>query len=414
MHYRKNINCLSDDELHDLREALAAIYALPATDPNSFATLASFHGGPPISYCAHGSPGFLTWHRAYLLAFENALRLAGCHVTLPYWNWSSAPTVGVPPACQQPTYVNRAGATVDNPLYSGPRATGGKTVRGANIDTTSFGDLVTSVTSALGASTFESLQNQLNGPHGSVHVRVGGDMGSVPTASYDPIFYLHHANVDRLWARWQASHPDPLPASEATWQLEPFPRPFSAAWQTGADVQSTDALGYRYQAFCLVLPPFRVWETVQFEWPPRHGGPVESVRIKVKSHHMQPRPVEIRAFIDDPKAGPRTALEGNDNFVGAAAFFGHGTPDPHGTKARSKKASTPSQGNHGDHGEVQRPAPQPGVHERFDLELDLTRALRQRRSEAATVALRLIAVDGDGREVPAEDLLLEEVLLELE
>ena len=49
MRYRKNINCLSSDELHDLREALAAMYGLPATDPNSFATVASFHGGPPIA-----------------------------------------------------------------------------------------------------------------------------------------------------------------------------------------------------------------------------------------------------------------------------------------------------------------------------------------------------------------------------
>src|SRR5215213_5661574 len=75
MRYRKNINCLTSDELHDLREALAAMYALPATDPNSFATIASFHGGPPIAYCAHGAPGFFTWHRAYLMAFENALRV---------------------------------------------------------------------------------------------------------------------------------------------------------------------------------------------------------------------------------------------------------------------------------------------------------------------------------------------------
>src|SRR5690606_18610467 len=75
MRYRKNIDCLSTDELHDLREALAAMYALPASDPNSFATIASFHGGPPIAYCSHGAPGFFTWHRAYLMAFENALRV---------------------------------------------------------------------------------------------------------------------------------------------------------------------------------------------------------------------------------------------------------------------------------------------------------------------------------------------------
>jgi hypothetical protein len=47
--YRKNLDCLTDDELHDLREALAAMYTLPVSDPNSFARQASFHGGPPTS-----------------------------------------------------------------------------------------------------------------------------------------------------------------------------------------------------------------------------------------------------------------------------------------------------------------------------------------------------------------------------
>ena len=49
IHYRKNINCLTNDELHDLREALAGMYALTASDPNSFVRQASFHGGPPTS-----------------------------------------------------------------------------------------------------------------------------------------------------------------------------------------------------------------------------------------------------------------------------------------------------------------------------------------------------------------------------
>ena len=154
-----------------------------ATDPNSFATIASFHGGPPIVYCSHGAPGFFTWHRAYLMAFENALRLVGCQVTLPYWDWSSGPTTGVPAACRLPTYVNRLGATVANPLFSGPRAGGGQTARRADIDTTAYDDLATSAQAAMTAATFSSFQNQVSGVHGSVHGRTGGDMGSVPTAA---------------------------------------------------------------------------------------------------------------------------------------------------------------------------------------------------------------------------------------
>jgi tyrosinase len=407
MRYRKNINCLSSDELHDLREALAGMYALPASDPNSFATLASFHGGPPITYCAHGAPGFFTWHRAYLMAFENALRTVGCHVTLPYWNWSSGPTTGVPAACRDATYVNRNGATVANPLYSGPRPAGGQTTRRATIDTTAFDDLATSAQAAMTAADFNSFQNQVNGVHGSVHVRTGGDMGSVPTAAYDPIFFLHHANIDRLWADWQAAHPGALPAVEAGFELQPFPRPYSNQWQTGADVESTVALGYRYRRFCFWFPPFRLWEVVAIDWPFREAIVPQSVRVVVKAHHMQPLPVEIRAFLDQPDASGRTKTIGNPSFAGAAAFFGHGSRDPHGEKPA--EAATGHEG----HGAT-RPAPQRAVKERFDLELNITSALRARKPEGGKVALKLVAVDGDGNEVPADDLILEGVSVEVE
>jgi hypothetical protein len=45
--YRKNIDCLTADELHDFREALAEMYLLPASNPNSWAKQATFHGGTP-------------------------------------------------------------------------------------------------------------------------------------------------------------------------------------------------------------------------------------------------------------------------------------------------------------------------------------------------------------------------------
>ena len=39
-------------------------------------------------------------------------------------------------------------------------------------------------------------------------------MASVPSAAYDPIFYLHHANIDRLWADWQAALVDKAGSGE--------------------------------------------------------------------------------------------------------------------------------------------------------------------------------------------------------
>ncbi len=58
----------------------------------------------------------------------------------------------------------------------------------------------------------ESFRNVLEGwwrgprLHNQVHVWVGGSMGP-GTSPNDPIFFLHHCNVDRLWAEWQRMHP---------------------------------------------------------------------------------------------------------------------------------------------------------------------------------------------------------------
>ena len=41
-----------------------------------------------------------------------------------------------------------------------------------------------------------------NNLHNAVHIYIGGHMRDVPTASNDPIFFLHHANIDRIFEAW--------------------------------------------------------------------------------------------------------------------------------------------------------------------------------------------------------------------
>lgn len=439
MRYRKNIDCLTTDELHDLREAFAGMYALPASSPRSFATLASFHGGPPTAYCRHGAPGFFTWHRAYLVAFEDALRSIRCNVALPYWDWSSGPSTGVPEACRFPTYVNRSGNVVPNPLHSGPRPGGGQTNRRPDIDTTAFDDIATNAQSAMTAATFTSFQGSLNGVHGSVHGRVGGDMGFVPSAGYDPIFYFHHANCDRLWAVWQASHPGPLPASEATFALPPFNRPFSTDWQQGADVNSIQALDYAYRRFCFYFPPIRLWEAVRISWPLPLREQMASARLILKSTRMQQEPIEVRAFVEQPDATAGTRTIGNPAFAGSAGFIGHGA-----TRAVAKPAVRAAEvmavaavgapaiavdvrlentaaggGHHGhdhshhDHGgHTHAPsAGDSGAEERFDVEIDVTAALRRLPRDAKDVALKLVAINNSGEQLPASGVDFDEIEL---
>ena len=412
MRYRKNIDCLREDELHSFREAIGAMYALPASDPNSFARQASFHGGPPTSYCQHGSPGFFTWHRAEMKAFEDALRSVGCDVSLPFWDWSSGPSTGIPEACRHPTYVNRNGESVPNPLYNGPRAGGGQTVRRSDIDSTAFDDLAASAQAAMSASSFPSFQSQISGAHGGVHVRIGGDMGAVPTASYDPIFYLHHGNVDRLWARWQATHPGTLPASEAANGLPPFTRPFTTQWQTGSDAESAEGLGYRYLSFCLYLPPIRLWELAVIPWPLTLRERVASARLVFKSERMLPHPLEIRAFVNQPRVTARTKTIGNDAFAGTVGFIGHaGDASPDEVDAEhceecARLGHTDEHDHHGRHTHARHVEGSLHDHEvegeRFDVELDVTEVLRTLDDDADEFTLKLVAVDANGDEAKDE------------
>jgi tyrosinase len=54
-------------------------------------------------------------------------------------------------------------------------------------------------------------------PHGAVHVAVGGFMGAFDTAGLDPLFWLHHCNVDRLWTVWRRRKPSHTNPADAAW-----------------------------------------------------------------------------------------------------------------------------------------------------------------------------------------------------
>ena len=374
--YRRNIDCLTADQLHDLREALAEIYTLSAAAKNSFERIAGLHGNPSPTWCIHGSPGFLTWHRVYLAEFEDALRSVRPNVVLPYWNWSSGPTTGVPAACSSPTYIDRNGDTVPNPLFSGPIAGGGSTSRRPDIDTTTFGDLATQAQSAIGQSDFNSFQSQLNGVHGSVHVRVGGNMSGVATAGFDPIFYLHHANVDRLWALWQGSHADPLPPSEANLELEPFQKCYSDEHYRGADVFSTDDLGYRYLHFCFIVIPWLPLKLVELDLPDWwNTSLIRSARIRLVADAMPMRSVELRFFAGETKGDldAETKTDGNPAYLGSLGVFGmrlRGEKMPDGMGRRGEKV---------------------------DLQVDVTEPLRKLLRRKKRLELTVVPVSDEGK-----------------
>jgi tyrosinase len=245
---RKNVERLTPPQLASLRQAFREVYRI--SDERGYAFHAGIHGLPLPAYCTHGSDLFLPWHRAYLYFFELALRDRVPDATLPWWDWSSPSSRqnGIPRA-----YTARRDNGAANPLQSAavpPAArTGGQPTRTSrNPSAPAMLPTAETVEWILNRGDFLDFQSQLENIHGSIHVWVGGTMGSVARAAYDPIFWAHHSMVDRLWRIWQARHTNSgPPRSILNAALPPFD-------MTVADTLDVRALGYDYAASTRSVP----------------------------------------------------------------------------------------------------------------------------------------------------------------
>lgn len=152
--------------------------------------------------CIHREPGFLTWHRIALAHFEDVLQQAAGapNLRLPFWDVTANPRL--PAQFRVTTYVDETGRRRPNPLYIANRA-------GAlNDGTAQISAAIRNPSDAMRATTFTAFATRLeNNPHGGVHSAIGGGaagyMSHLSTAGMDPIFWLHHANMDRLWECWR-------------------------------------------------------------------------------------------------------------------------------------------------------------------------------------------------------------------
>ena len=64
----------------------------------------------------------------------------------------------------------------------------------------------------------------LESVHENVHMFIGGDMSRLATAVRDPIFWLHHANIDRYWANWTFENLQSFPPLPSRWNImTPYP-----------------------------------------------------------------------------------------------------------------------------------------------------------------------------------------------
>ena len=201
---------------------------------------------------AHSGPSFLPWHRWFLVLLEHHLQrvLEDPDFGLPYWDWAADGELSEDQQRMAPIWANDCMGGSGSPVSTGPFRDGEWQV---NIEEgfvpSSFNPVLVSTNRplrrALGTDAeslptkqdvrtailrgepnvvydteqwdrnCESFRNELEGwwpdppgMHNRVHVWVGGDMGPA-TSPNDPVFFLNHCNVDRIWQDWQQRHNNP-------------------------------------------------------------------------------------------------------------------------------------------------------------------------------------------------------------
>lgn len=406
--------------LADYKRAVAAMLALPASDPRNWYRQALVH----VIDCPHRNWWFLPWHRGYLGYFEQicAQVIGKPAFRLPYWDWTRSAAVpqglfdlgldpGRAPFEQDPQRLaDRLRPAVlawwpglDAPRLDELRRRGYTTAQGVLDDVvrhlnfargprrqtrvapaldarTAFAVGASNVTAALTPATFAAFASGRTanhhtrgvsglletGAHDNVHGGVGGFMGAF-MSPVDPLFWMHHANLDRLWDVWtrrqQARGQPHLPAfaDRAALTRERFlffaDRAGAFLNRTAEDCLTTAAFDYGYEPGSLdelaAAPPPR---TASFTSAPtgllssRVGTLSPTFRRGLESAASVPvdradflpavvdedtevvaeitlqvpaDPVEvrIRVYINNPNLSRKTPVE-DPHYVGTLTLFG--------------------------------------------------------------------------------------------
>jgi hypothetical protein len=239
---REDYACMSQERKQRLHQAILDVSR--PTDP-LYATTQAFiekhsTGFPTV----HTDQWFLHFHRAYLTEFEDILRQKDCRITLPYWSFSQRPMdpYGYLPFTQQGMGDN-GDCVVDGPFASWIPADK-TTCLARNFAEPPVLPTFTQLNQiiSLAGADFVSLANMLQySYHNGVHVTIGGDAMTTRSPN-DPLFFLLHANIDRVWNLYQNMNTN-------YFNNYPFlddPIPYTNPSVRPSDVNSLEATGIRY------------------------------------------------------------------------------------------------------------------------------------------------------------------------
>lgn len=145
----------------------------------------------------HWAPQFLPWHRYFLLLLEQDLQAIDSRIVLPYWDWTRADSGNLDAEPWKSFFGgrNNTGGRFDHWTYT----------RAPNDGGNSLPQLADIVAELENKANFTEYRVMECGSHVPGHTWTGGTMAG-GESPLDPLFYLHHGNLDRLWAIWQRNN----------------------------------------------------------------------------------------------------------------------------------------------------------------------------------------------------------------
>jgi tyrosinase len=281
-----------DETLNWYRKAVGVMLKRPASDPTSWVYRAAVHGEPSHdssmthwNQCQHQSWFFLPWHRGYITAFEATVAAAVDALggpkdwALPYWDYSESLHKNPKARHMPPAFLNPIMPDGTNNFMWSRRAKNksgdfGIDSAAVSLHALTTQDFTSTTAGAVGfggPDTGFSHSGTDNGglesiPHNRIHVLIGGASGFMAdpdTAALDPIFWLHHCNIDRLWEVWRNQGPK-------------FFDPTSQKWLSTLSFPMHDGAGTPFDFTCQdMLDTTKVLHGYQYDHTPvAHEPPV--------------------------------------------------------------------------------------------------------------------------------------------
>jgi hypothetical protein len=296
---------------------------------------------------------FLVWHRLYIYHFEKIVRKLSekKDFALPYWGYTDKEPINKP--------LHRLFCDKSSALYESAR------FDSLNSGYPISGEIerALDVTSLFKLTSYRNFNHQMDiAPHGAIHDYVGagndvsgqlkfnnqitgtitstGLMGWVPTAAFDPIFWTHHANVDRLWQQWTNSvNGQPVTIADlnsTNWKYVFFDENGKKVVYTNEEIiKIIYNLDYDYDD-CKVqgkeyrVQTFRPMTTLTTKLSEKIDRNLEIVSIGNSLINLKGRVVEVTiSYTVRPKGiyevyinGDNTLHPSDDEFLGFMTFFG--------------------------------------------------------------------------------------------